>query len=293
MLKDYKKKKVLPYTLVTPVVFLMFILYSYPIILTFIYSFQDVSLIAGRGKFIGLQNYIDLIKDPNFYHTLKLTLKYTIVTVTLKITLGFVMALLLNSDIHLKKGLRFLMLIPWALPQVAVAIIWKWILDGNYGYLNFLLQKIGVIEKSIAWLSDPTTAFYCTSIVDAWLGIPMVALMFLSGLSSIPLELYDASKVDGVNCFQRFIYVTLPGIKKVFLIILTLVSIWTFNSFNVINVLTKGGPMSATQTLIYKIYKETFTKFNLGMSSAMSMIVCVLLTFLSLLYWKQIRKENS
>lgn len=292
LMKKYKNKRIVPYALITPVIILMLILYAYPIILTIIYSFQEVSLISGESGFIGLRNYSTLLVDSDFYQTLKLTLRYTIVTVTLKITLGFIMAILLNGEIYLKKSLRFLMLIPWALPQVAVSIVWKWILDGNFGYLNFFLQKFGLIEQNIAWLSDPDMAFYCTTVVDAWLGIPTVALMFLSGLGSIPEVLYDAAKVDGANYFQRFIHVTLPGIRKVFLIVLTLVSIWTFNSFNVINVLTKGGPMGATQTLIYKIYKEAFSKFNLGMSSTMSVIVCVLLTVLSLLYWNQIKRED-
>lgn len=185
------------------------------------------------------------------------------------------------------------MLLPWALPQVAVSIVWQWMLDGNYGYINYYLLKLGIISKNITWLSVPKTAFLSTSFVDAWMGVPTVALMFLSGLSSIPHSLYEASMVDGASKWKQFIYITIPGIKKVFLIVLTLVSIWTFNSFNVINILTKGGPMGATMTLIYRIYKETFSKFNLGMSSAMSIVVCIILLIMSRLYWKQIEKEEK
>lgn len=293
MLRNEKKKKLVPYFLISPVVIALLILYAYPIAITLVQSFQDVSLLGGKNEFVGLKNYKDMLTDPNFYHTLKLTLKYTFVTVSLKITFGFLLAILFNGKIYFKKGLRFLMLLPWALPQVAVSIVWKWIMDGNYGYLNYFLQKLGILGENIAWLSDPVKAFYCTSVVDAWLGIPTVAMMFLSGLGAISDTLYDAAKVDGANSFKRFLHVTLPGIRKVFLIILTLVSIWTFNSFNVINVLTKGGPMGGTQTLIYKIYKEAFSKFNLGMSSAMSIIVCIFLIFLSLLYWKQINEEGQ
>lgn len=287
-----RAKSLVPYMLIFPVVIFILVLYVYPIGLTIKYSFQEISLIKDSNTYVGLSNYKKLILDPNFHHTIKITFKYTVVAVSLKIIFGFLMAILLNRDIYFKKGLRFLMLLPWALPQVAVSIIWKWILNGNYGYLNYGLQKMGIIQENIAWLSNPTTAFYLTAVVDAWLGIPTIALMFLSGLSSIPESLYDAAEVDGANKFYSFIHVTLPGVKKVFLIVLTLVSIWTFNSFNVINILTKGGPMRATETLIYRIYKEAFSKFDLGMSSAMSMIACILLAFISLIYWKQINKGD-
>ncbi len=293
MIDNKRKKKLTPYVLIAPVVILMIILYAYPIFLTVIYSFQKVSLLGGENVFVGLKNYVKMFSDPKFYDTLKLTVKYTVVTVSMKIIGGFALAMLMNSDIFAKKQLRFLMLLPWALPQVAVSIVWQWMLDGNYGYVNYYLQQIGIITENVRWLSDPTTAFYCTAFVDAWMGIPTVALMFLSGLNNIPKELYEAAMVDGATKIQRFIHITLAGIRKVFLIVLTLVSIWTFNSFNVINILTKGGPMRATETLIYRIYKETFSKFDLGMSSAMSIVVCIILLVMSSIYWRQIEREEN
>lgn len=287
------KKKLTPYLLIAPVIILMILLYGYPIFLTVIYSFKKVSLLGGNDKFIGFANYQEMLTDVKFYKTLGLTMRYTLLTITLKIFGGFALALLMNGRLYFKRGLRFLMLLPWALPQVAVSIVWQWMLDGNYGYINYYLQKLGIISQNITWLSVPRTAFFSTSVVDAWMGVPTVALMFLSGLSNIPKSSYEAAMVDGASKFKQFIYITIPGIKKVFLIVLTLVSIWTFNSFNVINILTQGGPMGATMTLIYRIYKETFSKFNLGMSSAMSMVVCVILLFMSALYWRQIEKEND
>ena len=192
-----------------------------------------------------------------------------------------------------KKALRFLVLIPWAIPQVVVAILWTWILDGQYGYLNYYLQKFGLVEEVIRWLSDPNLALISTSIVDAWIGIPLITMIFLSGLSSIPDSLYEAAKVDGANLFQRFRYITLKAMKKVFLIALTLTTIWTFNSFNVIYVLTGGGPMDATETMMIKIYHEAFGKYNLGMSSTLSIIIFIILIILSILYWKQINRDEE
>ena len=180
------------------------------------------------------------------------------------------MALLLSSDIYLLKLNRFLLLIPWAIPQVVVAILWTWILDGQYGYLNYYLEELGWINEAIRWLSDPSLAFVATAFVDAWIGVPLIAMIFLSGLNGIPESLYEAAKVDGANSLQRFLHITLPNLKKIILIALTLTTIWTFNAFNVIYVLTGGGPMGGTETVMIKIYKEAFGKYDLGMSSTLS-----------------------
>ncbi len=284
------KKKLTPYTLIAPVVAFMIIVYGYPLLLTFKYSFEEVSLIGNENTFIGLKNYKMMLTNPKFYNTLILTLKWTILTVALKIGIGFIMAILLNGKIYFRKVYRFLILIPWAIPQVVVSILWSWILDGRYGYLNYYLQKFGFIKEAIYWLSQPKLAFISTAVVDAWIGIPLVTMIFLSGLSSIPDSLYEAAEVDGANMIQRFIYITLPSMKTVLLIALTLTTIWTFNSFNVIYVLTGGGPMGGTETMMVRIYKEAFGKYNLGMSSTLSVAVFVILTILSIFYWKQINK---
>lgn len=293
MLRIINKKKLSLYGLILPVIIFMIIVYGYPLLLIFKYSFQEVSLIGSENIFVGFRNYIRVLTDEKFYNTLILTFKWAVFTIAIKIVIGFIMALLLNGELYLKKALRFLALIPWAIPQVVVAILWTWILDGQYGYLNYYLQKFGVIEEVIRWLSDPNLALISTSIVDAWIGIPLITMIFLSGLSSIPDSLYEAAKVDGANIFQRFRYITLPTMKKVVLISLTLTTIWTFNSFNVIYVLTGGGPMDATETMMIKIYHEAFGKYNLGMSSTLSVIVFIILIILSILYWKQINRDEE
>lgn len=286
------KKKYLPYMLILPVLFLMAFLYAYPIILTFIQSFHKVSLLGGDWTFVGLSNYKRFLASELFYKTLSLTVKYTVLAVFLKLFLGFVMAMFLNSDLFFSKTLKFASLIPWAIPQVAVSIVWKWILDGNYGYLNYYLIKFGIISENIAWLSSPKMAFFCAAFVDAWMGISMVSMMFLAGLNSISPSLYEAAIVDGANVVQRFFMVTLPSIKKLFMVTLTLVTIWTFNSFNAIFILTGGGPMQSTETLIIKIYQEAFSRFDLGTSSALSIIVFVILIVLASLYYKQLGEED-
>lgn len=286
-------KKYIPYILITPVLLVILLLYAYPILMILIQSFNKVSIVDNNYTFIGLDNFINFFNDGTFRFTLLLTLKYTVITVTLKLIIGFSMALVLNSETYFNKTLRFLTLIPWTIQQVSVAVIWKWIFDGNYGYLNYILLKLGLIEKNILWLSDPKLALISASIVDTWLGISFVSMIFLAALNSIDKSLYESSKIDGANSIQSFRHITIPSIKKVFIITGTLVSIWTFNSFNVIYVLTRGGPMRKTETFVIRIYQEAFEKFNIGSSSAMSVIVFLLLLLLTIVYIKLIFNKDG
>lgn len=286
-------KKYIPYILIAPVLLVILLLYAYPIIMILIQSFNKVSIVDNNYTFIGLDNFTNFFNDGTFRFTLLLTLKYTVITVTLKLIIGFSMALVLNSETYFNKTLRFLTLIPWTIQQVSVAVIWKWIFDGNYGYLNYILLKLGLIEKNILWLSDPKLALISASIVDTWLGISFVSMIFLATLNSIDKSLYESSKIDGANSIQSFRHITIPSIKKVFIITGTLVSIWTFNSFNVIYVLTRGGPMRKTETFVIRIYQEAFEKFNIGSSSAISVIVFLLLLLLTVVYIKLIFNKDG
>lgn len=287
-----KKSKMLPYLLLLPCFLVVIILYGYPMVLTFINSFNRVNLLTGSSDFIGLANYKAIFNDPQFYKSLSVTVKYTIITVFLKIFLGFLLAYLLSSNIFAKKQFRFLVLIPWAIPQVAVSTLWKWILDGRYGYINYFFMKLGITKSPILFLSDPNIALYCAAFVDAWLGISFVSMMFLAALEQIPTSLYEAAEIDGANKRRQFFDITLPGIKHTFVTILILVTIWTFNSFNVIYVLTQGGPMRSTETLIIKIYQEAFSRFNIGASSALTMIVVVILSLMTFIYSRRLLNEK-
>lgn len=287
-----KKSKMLPYLLLLPCFLVVIILYGYPMVLTFINSFNKVNLLTGSSDFIGLANYKYIFNDPQFYKSLSVTVKYTVITVFLKIFLGFLLAYLLSSNIFAKKQFRFLVLIPWAIPQVAVSTLWKWILDGRYGYINYFFMKLGITKSPILFLSDPNIALYCAAFVDAWLGISFVSMMFLAALEQIPTSLYEAAEIDGANKRRQFFDITLPGIRQTFVTILILVTIWTFNSFNVIYVLTQGGPMRSTETLIIKIYQEAFSRFNIGASSALTMIVVVILSLMTFIYSRRLLNEK-
>lgn len=275
-----------------PAMILLTILYAYPMFLLLVQSFQKVELFGDQSKFVAFDNYIRLLKDKGIYHNLRITLLYSCVTIAIKMLGGLMIALLINSDIYGKKLARFIILIPWAIPQVAVSIIWKWIYDTRYGYLNYFLDAVNWVQGNIAWLADKDVTLYAVSIVDAWMGWPLITMMILAGLEAIPKSLYEAGRLDGANTWKQFWHITLPELAPVLTITFTLVSIWTFNSFNVIFVMTQGGPLRSTETLMMRVYNEAFKKFDFGMSSALSvLIILFMLAFISL-YIRQLTKED-
>ena len=275
---------------VMPALVLLTLLYAYPLILMVVQSFQEVALFGGQSQFVFLDNYHQLLSDSSFYRNLAITFKYSVLTILIKMLGGLLIALALNSDIFAKKTLRFLMLIPWAIPQVAVAMIWKWIYNGQYGYLNYFLEGIASIQSHISWLADTRVTLYAVSFVDAWMGWPLIAMMILAGLEAIPDNLYEASRLDGASRWGQFVHITLPEIRGVLLITFTLVSIWTFNSFNVLYVLTQGGPLRSTETMMMRVYNEAFQNFDFGVSSALSVLIMIMILLPISLYIRQLVK---
>lgn len=289
------RKKYLPYLFILPAVIFMLLIVAYPILLTFKSSlFHEVLIRPWEGvQFIGLDNFASLIKNQEFWSSLKRTTIWTISSVLGKTLIGLSIALLLNQKFKLRGIYRTLILIPWVTPQVVSAIIWRWVYNGEYGMLNYVLLKMGLINNGISWLGHKTTAFIAAVINDMWIGIPFMIVVFLSGLQGIPNELYEAAKVDGANKIQRLFRITLPQLKPVFLTATILSIIWTFNSFNIIWVLTKGGPVNATETLVIKTYKEAFGKFDIGMGSTYAVTTFILLMLFSLFYWRMFSEKDE
>lgn len=289
----FKQRNVLPYIFICPAFIFILVIFIYPLILTFKYSLSDASMLSNKYYFVGLKNYIDLFKNIEFIKTIKITAIWTIMSLTLKISLGTVLALLLNRQIKCIKIYRIFILLSWSMPQVASGIIWSWIYDGKYGYLNYFLIKLGIIDNNLIWLGEKKLAFISTVLVDAWMGIPFIALMILSALKSIPSSIYEAAELDGASSIDKLRLITIPYIKPIILMVTILTTIWTFNSFSVIWILTKGGPINITETLPVKIYIEGFTKYNTSISCAMSVIVFIILSIFVSIYWEKFLNKNK
>ncbi|QTM00103.1 ABC transporter permease subunit [Iocasia frigidifontis] len=272
----------------------MLLIVAYPILLTVRTAlYHEVLTRPWEGvEFAGLSNFTKLLQDREFWGALQRTLIWTVSSVMGKTLIGLAIALVLNQKFKIRGLYRTLILIPWVTPQVVSAIIWRWVYNGEYGMLNYVFMKLGFISEGISWLGHRSTAFIAAVINDMWIGIPFMIVVFLSGLQGIPQEIYEAARVDGANKWQQLFKITLPQLKPVFLTGTILSIIWTFNSFNIIWVLTKGGPVNATETLVIKTYKEAFSKFDLGIGGAYAVTTFILLMIFSLFYWNLFKAKE-
>lgn len=240
--------------------------------------------------FVGFDNYAALLRSAEFQRALGVTFGWTTLAVAGKILVGMIAALLLQQDFRGRRIYLTLMMIPWVTPIVVAAVVWRWVLNSQYGQLNGLLDILGL--PIVPWLGRAGTAFVATAAVDMWVGIPFVAMVLMAGLQSIPDELYEAATVDGAGLVQLFRLVTLPLLRPVLFVVLMLTSVWTFNSFEVIYPLTRGGPAGATTTLVIQAYGTAFGSFDFGRASALATMIFVILLAVSILYWYQLARRS-
>ena len=270
------------YIFILPLLLFILGLIFLPVVGTFWTSlFRDVAFLPKR--FLGFSNYSRLLKDPNFWQSARFTLLFALVSVALEVILGTTFALLLNEKLPLRGWLRASVLIPWAIPIAISARIWELVYNYNYGLANFLLLKLGFCSGPINWLGSGTGAFLSLLLADIWKTTPFVTIILLAGLQAIPEELYQQAKVDGTNFYQRFMKITLPLLRPVLLVAILFRTIDALRIFDLIYVLTHGGPGGATTSLSLYGYKF-FLSSDFGYGSVVS-VACFLIAFsLSLLY---------
>ncbi len=270
------------YGFILPLLLFILSLIFLPVVGTFWTSlFRDVAFLPQR--FLGFSNYIRLLKDPNFWQSARFTLLFALVSVALEVILGTIFALLLNEKLPLRGWLRASVLIPWAIPIAISARVWELVYNYNYGLANFLLLKLGFCSGPINWLGSGTGAFLSLLLADMWKTTPFVTIILLAGLQAIPEELYQQAKVDGTNFYQRFLKITLPLLRPVLLVAILFRTIDALRIFDLIYVLTHGGPGGTTTSLSLYGYKFILSS-DFGYGSAVS-VACFLIAFsLSLLY---------
>lgn len=281
--------------LVCPALALLFSVILYPLLLNIKMSFQKILMMKPYlgTPFTGLTNYSNTLHDPVFWKAAWQTVVWTLSSVGLQILLGLLVALLLNMPIKGRGFFRGLMLIPWVTPGVVAALTWRWMYDGQFGILNHFLVKTGLISEPIIWLGNYHTALFAVIVEHAWKNFPFAAVMLLAALQTIPGELYEAAEVDGASGWQSFIHVTLPQILPTLMLTTLLTTIWTFNNFDTIWLMTEGGPSNATEVLTTYVYKAAFQAFNLGKSASISVLMFLMLFGLVMIYSRAIRKESA
>jgi multiple sugar transport system permease protein len=239
--------------------------------------------VARPGEFTGFANFSALFHDEIYALAVRNSIVLTVAAVALKFLLGMIAALLLAQKFPLRGLVRALVFLPWAVPGLIAALSWRWLYDELNGVLNFALLTLGLTEALVYWLSDPDVALFAIVVASVWHGLPFYIMMFLAGLAAIPTELYEAAAIDGANAWQRFVKVTLPGLRDVIAITLMLSSIWTFNSFHMVFILTNGGPANRTQILPTLAYEYGIRRSELGLGAAV--MVSFVPVFLVLIFF--------
>ncbi|MGF6176412.1 carbohydrate ABC transporter permease [Ensifer sp. 4252] len=276
--------------LMLPLLVVMIAVIGWPLVDTVRLSFTDAKLVGTEGSFVGLDNYAKVLGGSNFQRALVTTTWFAVVSVTAEMVIGVLAALLLNQQFRGRTALRALMILPWALPTVVNATLWRLIYNPEYGALNAALTQIGLIDSYRSWLGEPGSALTALIVADCWKNFPLVALIALAALQAVPRDITAASLVDGAGPFNRFRYVIMPYLAGPLLVALVLRTIEAFKVFDIIWVMTRGGPANSTRTLSILVYQEAFSFQRAGSGASLALIVTLLVTVLAVAYAALVRK---
>jgi multiple sugar transport system permease protein len=277
--------------LMVPGAILLMVFMAYPFFLGIWLSLTD-SFVGTMGKFIGLRNFIDLLTDTIFHQTTRNTLIYALVTVPFKAVLGLGLALALNTRVRFSNPTRALVMMPWIVPTALSTLGWFMLFDPVFSPFSWLLKSLGIIKQNINFLGNPTLAISSVCLVNIWRGVPFFGVTILAGLQAVPKELHEAAAIDGANAWHRFCYVTVPMIKGVILIAALLSIIWTFADFQLIYVLTKGGPANQTHIFGTYAYQIGMAATEIGMGAAIALYMFPILAFFAVLLLLHLRRRK-
>lgn len=268
--KKYSDNK-LGTVLISPVIIYLLVIMVIPFAWAIYTSFTN-KMVGTPGQFVGLKNYINLIKNDLFWKSVVNTLIFTIFAVVLKVIFGTIMALVLNEDIKFRNVFRALLFLPWTIPTLISVFTWQWMFSDIGGVLNYVLLKMNLISEPIGWLATRQAAMSSVITINVWRGIPFLGIAILAGLQTISKDMYEAATIDGANVIKRFIYITIPSIKVIIILAALVTTIWTLNDFEIIWLLTRGGPSNGTQVISTLSYTLGFLNLKLGEAITVSII---------------------
>ena len=291
MIVKKSKLDLYPYFLLAPSLIFILVIVAWPLIETFRLSLTDARL--GGESYVGFENYQELLEKKKFHRVITRTFFWMFLSVGLKILLGLAGATLLNAAVPGRALFRVLVMPPWVIPIDIGCIGCLWLYNSHFGLLSGIAQRIGFIDGPFGFLAYKTPAFYSAIVTDVWVGTPMVTIFFLAAMQGVSRDLYEAAWVDGAGRWHRFRRITIPQIMPVIVTMSLLSMIWTFNSFEIIWILTEGGPRGATTTLIVDTYKTAIGNWKFGEGAARAVIIVALLGIFSFFYYSLIRKLNK
>ncbi len=284
------------YYFVFPALVFLIAFMFYPVGYTFNLSLFDVdagNFLSGGAPFVGLENYLTYLRSPGFLPSLLITVVFTVGSLVFQHAIGWAFAMFFNRPFPLSGFLRAIMLVVWVLPAVVSASLWRWIYAGSFGLLNAVLGWFGV-HTTEAWLVNPRTALAAVIVANIWVGIPFHMMLIHAGLQGLPGSFYEAAELDGAGAFQRFRHLTVPLMRPVILTTLLLGFVHTFKVFDIVYVMTSGGPAGATNVMSIDVYNLSFQYFRLGRGAAAANVLLVIPLLLSVLYlWTRRREESA
>lgn len=285
-----------PYLYISPSGIFLLLIMGYPILYAIFMSFQKYTLqtlVSKQTEFIGLVNYQAVLANPKFWIALQHSLTFTFASIFFQFTIGLGLAILFSKAFPMSNIMRGLLLSGWQIPSVVTGTIFLWLFNMDYGLINFLLTSLKLISEPIGWVTQADTALITVIIVNIWLGIPFNTILLTAGITGLPEDVYEAATVDGASAWQKLTHLTIPLLKSTILSVLMLGFIYTLRVFDVIWIMTKGGPADATEVLPTFAYRLSFISFNFGQSAAVSVIILVILLAAAVVYLKNAFQEEA
>lgn len=293
-LNMHNRRIITPYLYIAPVLIILLLMYGYPLIKSVIMSFQNYKLThLDDATWNNFANYKKVFSDSILPLLFKNTLIYTIVSVAGQFFLGLGLALALNKKFKGRGIYQSIVFLPWAFSAFVVGLLFRWSFNGEYGVVNDVLKKLGIISNGISWLGTPGLSLVVIILAMIWIGIPFFGIMILAALQSVPEELYEAAEMDGCGVFKRFISITLPYIKPTIIMSTLLRFIWIFNSFDLVVIITEGGPANYSQTLQSYIYTKAFSSYDFGLAGAFGVILIILLSIFAVVMLKVTQYDKA
>jgi multiple sugar transport system permease protein len=277
----------MPYFFIGPSLVFIAAFLFYPMGNVFYLSFQNYNMSKPYfNGFAGLENFYVLLKDPLFYQSLGISVKWVFIEVILQLVFGLITALVLNRSFRMRGWFRAAAILPWAISGVITTTMWSLMLNENMGVINDLLQKIGLISGRIAWTAEASTAFGSVVVAELWRGIPFFTITLLAALQTVPMELYESCTVDGGGRWKSFLHITLPYLKNSIILSTLLRAVWEFNNVDMIYTMTGGGPAFKTTTLTMYIANQAIVSQNFGYGSALTVVAFMILLVFAVMYLK-------
>jgi len=290
------RDRITGFLFVLPAVIYMLSLMVYPLIYNFVLSFRDLTVMTFKGDtsvFVGLANYATLFHDPEFLTALGQTFWFTIACIVVQFSLGLLMAVFFNGQFKLAGPVRGTILVAWMMPVSVTGLLFKYMFLTEGGVINKLLGYLGIgVGAPLGWLIDPSLAMWAVIIANCWVGIPFNMLLLATGMSNIPQDVYESASIDGAGPAQRFFKITVPLLKPAIMSVLMLGFIYTFKVFDLIFMMTKGGPLNATEVLSTYSYRQSFTFFNFSLGAASAVVLFLCLMCVGVFYLRLIRKDE-